>query len=184
MKHQIKGRKLGRCTAHRKAMLRNMVTSLLDYERIETTDARAKELRGVAERMITLGKRGTLHARRMALAMIQQESVVSKVFNKLAQRYRDREGGYTRVIKLGNRRGDNSPISIIELIKEPVKAKGKPARKRRRKAKAKVGEAEAAPAAMDAVDTEKVTKVDTTGKKGEESESSVEEQDSSGEDSK
>lgn len=184
MKHQIKGRKLGRNTPHRKAMLRNMVTSLLDHERMETTDSRAKELRGVAERMITLGKRGTLHARRMALAMIQRESVVSKVFDELAQRYRDRDGGYTRVIKLGNRRGDNSPMSIIELVKEPVKAKGKPARKRRRKAKAKAGKMEATPATADTVDTEKVSKDSTTGKKGEASESSVEEQDSSGEDSK
>jgi len=137
MKHQIKGRKLKRNTPHRKAMLRNMVTSLLDHERIETTDTRAKELRGVTERMITLGKRGTLHARRMALAMIQKKSVVSKVFSELAQRYRDREGGYTRIIKLGNRLGDNSPMSIIELVKEPVKTKAKPARKRRRKAKSK-----------------------------------------------
>ena len=145
MKHQIKGRKLGRNTPHRKAMLRNMVTSLLDHERIETTDTRAKELRGVAERMITLGKRGTLHARRMALAMIQKESVVSKLFSELAQRYRDREGGYTRIVKLGSRLGDNSPLSIIELVKEPLKAKGKPARKRRRKAKTKE-EAAATPA--------------------------------------
>ena len=171
MKHQIKGRKLGRNTPHRKAMLRNMVTSLLDCERIETTDARAKELRGVAERMITLGKRGTLHARRMALRVIQTESVVSKVFSELSQRYRDREGGYTRVIKIGNRRGDNSPVSIIELVKEPVKAKGKPARKRRRRAKAKAGESEAV---TEAVDVEKVTKGDTAEKEEEETDSSGE----------
>jgi len=184
MKHQIKGRKLGRNTPHRKAMLRNMVTSLLDHERIETTDSRAKELRGVADRMITLGKRGTLHARRMALRVIRTESVVSKVFSELSQRYHDREGGYTRVIKIGNRRGDNSPVSIIELVKEPVKAKGKPAKKRRRRAKAKAGESEAAATVAEAVDVEKVTKGGAAEKKEEEKGNSTEEPGSSGEESK
>jgi large subunit ribosomal protein L17 len=100
-------------------MLRNMVTSLLDHERIQTTDAKAKELRGVAERMITLGKRGGLHARRQALAVIRDRDVAAKVFGELAERYRERPGGYTRVIKAGRRAGDAAPLSIIELVDSP-----------------------------------------------------------------
>jgi large subunit ribosomal protein L17 len=96
--------------------MRNMVTSLLEHERIETTDAKAKELRRVADRMITLGKRGTLHARRRALRTIRSRVVAAKVFDSLAARYRDRAGGYTRVLKLGPRPGDAAPISIIELV--------------------------------------------------------------------
>ena len=97
-------------------MLRNMVTSLLEHERIQTTDAKAKELRGVADRMITLGKRGDLHARRQALSVIRDKAVTAKVFDELAERFRDRPGGYTRVIKVGNRVGDAAPVSIIELV--------------------------------------------------------------------
>jgi large subunit ribosomal protein L17 len=93
-----------------------MVTSLLDHERIQTTDAKAKELRGLADRMITLGKRGDLHARRQALAVIRDKKVTAKLFDELADRYRERPGGYTRIIKLGNRAGDAAPISIIELV--------------------------------------------------------------------
>jgi large subunit ribosomal protein L17 len=116
MKHRMHTRHLGRSSAHRKALLRNMVTSLLEHERIETTDAKAKELRRVADRMITLGKRGTLHARRRALRTIRSRVVTAKVFDSLAARYRDRAGGYTRVLKLGRRAGDAAPISIIELV--------------------------------------------------------------------
>jgi len=116
MRHRKNGRKLGRTAAHRKALLRNMVTSLLDHERIQTTDAKAKELRGVAERMITLGKRGDLHARRQAAAVIRDKEVTAKVFGELADRYRERPGGYTRVIKAGHRAGDAAPLSIIELV--------------------------------------------------------------------
>ena len=93
-----------------------MVTSLLEHEQIRTTDAKAKELRGVAERMITLGKKGTLHARRQALRTIRSKDVASKVFGELADRYRERPGGYTRVIKLGQRVGDAAPMAIIELV--------------------------------------------------------------------
>jgi large subunit ribosomal protein L17 len=93
-----------------------MVTSLLEHERIQTTDAKAKELRGVADRMITLGKRGDLHARRQALSVIRDKAVTAKVFDELAERFRDRPGGYTRVIKVGNRVGDAAPVSIIELV--------------------------------------------------------------------
>ncbi|MBW2427300.1 MAG: 50S ribosomal protein L17 [Deltaproteobacteria bacterium] len=116
MNHRKTGRKLGRTSAHRKALFRNMVTSLFEHEQIRTTDAKAKELRGVAERMITLGKRGTLHARRQALRTIRSKEVTSKVFGELAERYRDRPGGYTRVIKLGQRAGDAAPMAIIELV--------------------------------------------------------------------
>ena len=116
MNHRKNSRRLGRSVSHRKAMLRNMVTSLLEHEQIRTTDAKAKELRGVAERMITLGKRGTLHARRQALETIRSKSVTSKVFDQLAERYRERPGGYTRVIKLGRRPGDAADMSIIELV--------------------------------------------------------------------
>jgi large subunit ribosomal protein L17 len=116
MNHRKTGRKLSRTSAHRKALLRNMVTSLFEHEQIRTTDAKAKELRGVADRMITLGKRGTLHARRQALQTIRSKEVTSKVFDELADRYRERPGGYTRVIKLGQRAGDAAPMSIIELV--------------------------------------------------------------------
>jgi len=116
MNHRKTGRKLSRTSAHRKALLRNMVTSLFEHEQIRTTDAKAKELRGVADRMITLGKRGTLHARRQALQTIRSKEVTSKVFDELADRYRERSGGYTRVIKIGQRAGDAAPMSIIELV--------------------------------------------------------------------
>ena len=99
-------------------MLRNMATSLLEHERIETTDAKAKELKRFADRMITLGKRGDLHARRQALAILRSKKVTAKLFDDLADRFRDRPGGYTRVIKVGSRVGDSAPISIIELVDE------------------------------------------------------------------
>ena len=97
-------------------MYRNMVTSLLDHERIETTDAKAKEVRRIAERMITLGKKGGLHNRRRALRIIRERDIAAKVFDDLAERYRERQGGYTRILKLGNRIGDNASMSIVELV--------------------------------------------------------------------
>ncbi len=109
-------RKLGRPTAHRSAMLRNLVTSLLREEKIETTVTRAKETKRMAEKMITLGKRGDLHARRQALAYIYDEDVVKKLFDEIAPKYADRNGGYTRVLKLGPRRGDGAEIAILELV--------------------------------------------------------------------
>ncbi len=99
-------------------MMRNMVTSLLEHERIETTDAKAKALRSLADRMITLGKRGDLHARRQALRVVRDKQVTAKLFGDLAERFRDRPGGYTRVIKIGNRVGDAAPVSIIELVED------------------------------------------------------------------
>ncbi|HKL48833.1 MAG TPA: 50S ribosomal protein L17 [Desulfuromonadales bacterium] len=118
MRHNKAGRRLGRNSSHRKAMLRNMVTSLLNHERITTTDARAKELRKLAEKMITLGKRGDLHARRQALQVIREKAVVAKLFERIAPRYQERPGGYTRIIKLSHRHGDNAPMSLIELVEE------------------------------------------------------------------
>ena len=116
MRHRKSGRKLNRTSAHRKALMRNMVTSLLDHERIETTDAKAKELRGLADRMITLGKRGDLHARRQALSVIRSKEVTAKLFDELADRYRERPGGYTRVLKTRVRVGDAASMSIVELV--------------------------------------------------------------------
>lgn len=109
-------RKLGRRTDHRNAMLRNQVTSLLKHGRIETTLTRAKETRRMAEKMITLGKRGDLHARRQVLAYIYDEDVVKKLFDEIAPNYADRNGGYTRILKLGPRRGDGSEMAILELV--------------------------------------------------------------------
>ncbi|NLW22821.1 MAG: 50S ribosomal protein L17 [Tissierellia bacterium] len=109
-------RKLGRPTDHRKAMLRNQVTSLLEHGRIETTVDRAKETQRMVEKMITLGKRGDLHARRQALAYIYSEDVVKKLFDEIAPKYSDRNGGYTRVLKLGPRRGDGAEMAILELV--------------------------------------------------------------------
>jgi large subunit ribosomal protein L17 len=109
-------RKLGRPTDHRKAMIRNLVTSLLKSERIETTVTRAKETKRMAERMITLAKRGDLHARRQVLAYVYDEDVVKKLFDEIAPKYEDRNGGYTRVLKVGPRRGDGAEIAILELV--------------------------------------------------------------------
>lgn len=118
MRHNKTGRRLGRTTSHRIAMFRNMVTSLLNHERIVTTDAKAKEIRSVAEKMITLGKRGDLHAHRQAAAYIREKSIVTKLFATIAPRYKDRQGGYTRIIKLGQRLGDAAFLSVIELVEE------------------------------------------------------------------
>lgn len=123
MRHNKSGKRLGRNSSHRSAMLRNMVTSLIQHEKITTTDSRAKELRKLADRMITLGKRGDLHARRQALQVIQDRDVVAKLFEMVGPRYKDRPGGYTRIIKLGSRLGDNAPLSQIELVEEELKAK-------------------------------------------------------------
>ena len=125
MRHNKSGRRLGRNSSHRSAMMRNMVTSLIEHEKVTTTDSRAKELRKIAEKMITLGKRGDLNARRQALQVIRDRKIVGKLFEMVAPRYKDRPGGYTRIIKLGNRLGDNAPQSIIELVEEEFTAKPK-----------------------------------------------------------
>jgi large subunit ribosomal protein L17 len=124
MRHQKANKKLGMDSSHRKAMLRNMVTSLIEHERITTTDTRAKELRRIADRMVTLGKRGGLHALRQALEVIRLKSVAKKLFDEIAPRYKDIHGGYTRIVKIGHRHGDNAPVSIIEFtIQKPEEKK-------------------------------------------------------------
>ena len=126
MRHSKAGRRLGRTTSHRVAMFRNMVTSFLDHEKITTTDAKAKELRSIAEKMITLGKKGDLHAMRQAAAYIRDKKVVTKLFATIAPRYQERSGGYTRIVKLGLRPGDNASLSMIELVEGPVEKKAPP----------------------------------------------------------
>ena len=116
MRHLKKGRKLNRSPSHRQALLRNMATSLLRHDRMTTTDAKAKELRRWADWLITLGKDGSLHARRRALAFIQDKAVVARLFSEIGPRFKDRNGGYTRIVKVGRRRGDAAPLSVIELI--------------------------------------------------------------------
>ncbi len=116
MRHNKSGRRLGRNSSHRKAMFRNMVTSLFEHERIVTTKEKAKELRPIAEKMITLAKRGDLHARRQALSFINSEDVVSKLFSSIKDQFADRNGGYTRIIQTGVRRGDCADMAIIELV--------------------------------------------------------------------
>jgi large subunit ribosomal protein L17 len=118
VKHQISARKLNRPTPHRKLMLRNLVKDLLVHESIATTEARAKETRKAAERIITLGRNGSLSARRQALAYLNTKSVVSKVFDELGPRYKARPGGYTRILKLGRRHGDGAAMARLELIPE------------------------------------------------------------------
>lgn len=116
MRHQVGHRKLGRTTSHRLAMFRNMVTSLIMHERIKTTLPKAKELRSFAEKLVTLGKQGDLPARRKAAAFVRTNEAVQKLFSSLAPRFKDRKGGYTRVLKLGFRLGDSAPMAMIEYI--------------------------------------------------------------------
>ena len=116
MRHQKDGRKFNRTASHRKAMFRNMVTSFFEHEKIQTTDTKAKELRRIAERLITLGKRGDLHARRQVEAVVRKKPITKKLFEEIAPRFVSREGGYTRITKVGRRRGDAAPLSIIELV--------------------------------------------------------------------
>lgn len=116
MRHGKSGRKLGRTSSHREAMFRNMVTSLFEHERIVTTEQKAKEIRPIAEKLITLAKRGDLHARRQALSYIRSKGVVAKLFDEIQSQFSDRQGGYTRIIKTGVRRGDAAPMAIVELV--------------------------------------------------------------------
>lgn len=125
MRHRKKGRQLGRQTKHRWALFRSLVTSLLEHERIETTEAKAKEIRGFTDRMITLGKEGTLPARRQALSFIRSKNVVSKLFSEVAPRFKDRLGGYTRMVKTRRRVGDAAKLVAIELVTRPDTASAK-----------------------------------------------------------
>jgi large subunit ribosomal protein L17 len=117
MRHRIAGRKLGRPTESRLALYRNLVTSFLDHEKVVTTEAKAKEMRGMAEKIISLGKEGSLASRRRVGAFVTDDKVARKVFGELAKTYADRPGGYTRLVKLGPRHGDNAPMVQVELVK-------------------------------------------------------------------
>lgn len=119
MRHLQKGRSLHRSSSHRKAMLRNLAVSILVHERVRTTEAKAKEVRRLVERIITWGKRGDLHARRLTARQVRSRTVVKRVFDDLAPRYTDRPGGYTRILKAGFRQGDNAPLVIMELVDRP-----------------------------------------------------------------
>ena len=124
MRHGLSGRKLGRTTAHRKAMFANMAAALIKHEQITTTLPKAKDLRRVVDRLITLGKRGNLHARRQAISVLQDAQLAQKLFGPLAERYATRSGGYTRVLKAGFRYGDAAPMAVIELVDRDPDAKG------------------------------------------------------------
>lgn len=124
MRHRIARRKLNRTSSHRKAMLQNMAVALIKHEQIKTTVPKAKELRPYVEKLITLGKRGTLHARRQALSKLPEKQAVDKLFSSLAERYEERPGGYTRILKAGFRYGDAAPMAFIEFIDRDLEAKG------------------------------------------------------------
>lgn len=148
MRHRIAGRKLGRTTSHRVAMLRNLVTSLLEHEKVKTTDAKAKEVRPLAEKLIGLAKRGDLHARRQALSVVRKADVVKKLFETLSPRFQSRTGGYLRIVKMGYRPGDGAPVSLVELISEGKEGakKGKKKREKvKRSQRTKLPEAPAKP---------------------------------------
>lgn len=130
MRHRKQGRKLNRTASHRKAMFANMAASLIEHEQIVTTLPKAKELRSVVDKLITLGKRGDLHARRLAFSRIRDNEQTKKLIEVLGPRYKDRNGGYTRVLKAGFRYGDNAPMAVIELVDRDVDAKGKKDRER------------------------------------------------------
>ena len=124
MKHNIKNKKLNKTSSHRKAMFMNMSNALIKHEQITTTLAKAKELRRFVEKIITLGKKGDLQSRRKTISTLQDHKMSKKVFDVLADRYKNREGGYTRIIKLGNRFGDNAPTAVIEFVDRDENAKG------------------------------------------------------------
>lgn len=140
MRHRVAGKKLGRSSAHRTALFRNLVTSLLRHEAVRTTDAKAKEIRRWADRMITLGKQGTLHARRRAATVLRSETVLKKLFDEIAPRFAQRAGGYTRVVKLGVRAGDAASMSLVELVGRPGADGGGGGKKKARKQTQRAGD--------------------------------------------
>jgi large subunit ribosomal protein L17 len=151
MRHRWGGRKLGRTSTHKRALMRTMVTEFLENEKIVTTVPKAKELRSVAEKMITLGKRETLHARRQALSFIRKKSVVFKLFDSLAPRFADRNGGYTRILRLGTRVGDAAELAMIELVEGSAKPEKKDeGKKAKPKAAPKSGKTKKTAAAKEA----------------------------------
>ena len=147
MRHRKGGTKLGRTTSHRWALFRNLLMALFRHERITTTETKAKAVRGLAEQMITLAKRESLHARRQVLALVPDPTVVKKLFDRVAARYAERHGGYTRIIKVGRRPGDNAPLVLLELVDRPEDTKEKGKEKDKKAAKAPKGKKEKAAAA-------------------------------------
>ncbi len=135
MRHRRAGNKLGRTSSHREAMMRNMVTSFLKEEKVITTDSKAKLLKSTADKMITLAKRGDLHARRQAAMVMRDRSVAKKLFDEISPRYKDRQGGYTRIVKIGNRVGDSAAISVVELVSRPEEKTSKSRKKSAKKEK-------------------------------------------------
>ena len=124
MKHNIAHRKLNRTSSHRKALLMNLSNALIKHEQITTTLSKAKELRKFVEKIVTLGKKGGLESRRKTISILQNEKMTKKIFDTLADRYKDRKGGYTRIVKIGNRYGDNAPTAVIEFVDRDEEAKG------------------------------------------------------------
>jgi large subunit ribosomal protein L17 len=157
MRHNVSGRKLNRTPAHRKMLYRNLVTALFRHERIQTTVPKAKEARAVAERLITFAKRGDLHARRQAARKINEPEVLQKLFAEIGPRYAEREGGYTRILRLGYRKGDNAELAILELVDGKAKPKVTDTlkRKRARRVLEREEKAEAKAALLEAAETEK-----------------------------
>ncbi len=144
MRHRMNTRKLGRTAAHRVAMYRNLVSSLLEHEQVETTHAKARELKRLADQMITLGKRGDLHARRQAMRVVHGKDVTAKLFGELAERYADRPGGYTRVLRTRTRVGDAAEMSVVQLVEAMEKpAAEAPAKKKKKARKKKTAKADA-----------------------------------------
>lgn len=132
MRHNVRGRKLNRTPAHRKMLYRNLVTSLFKHERITTTVPKAKEARILAEKMITFAKKGDLHSRRMAARKLMEPGILQKLFEEIGPRYSERQGGYTRIMRLGNRKGDNAELAILELVDNTAKPKSLDSKKRAR----------------------------------------------------
>ena len=145
MRHQKARKRMGSSSSHRKAILRNMVTSLFKHGQVETTDARAKQLKPVAEKMITLAKRGDLHARRKALSFIREKSVTHRLFDEIKDRYTNRPGGYLRIVKKGLRRGDAAPVSVVQLLPAEEGGKKKGRKKTKAQAEPAVQKASSAP---------------------------------------
>ena len=165
MRHRVAGKKLGRTTAHKKAMFRNMVTSLILNDRIETTLPKAKELKRWADKMITLAKKNTLHSRREAMKVLKDKSALQKLFSTLVDRYTNRAGGYTRVLKLGYRHGDKAAMAAIEYLTAEVKKVVKPGDKAKTKPLAKSSAKKAVNAAPKKMAPKKTTANKTTTKR-------------------
>ena len=164
MRHQKKTRKLGRTSSHRDAMLANLVASLIQHKRVKTTLAKAKAARPLAEKLVTLGKRGTLHDRRLAVAKIGQRDAVSKLFAEIAPGFKDRKGGYNRIVKLGPRQSDSAPIAFLEWVDYVVVTEAAPAEKKEKAPKTDKPKAEK-PAKVEEAESVEVEVVDAPAKK-------------------